>query len=417
MLKEVSCLEDLTACLFVSKGSSEDDSKIILILSPGAQPLPQDEEVYTRVLSVRRRSGAVLALESSAGEAGHHIAECLSKCLSQKGLLQVQHIATDAPSAKLLADLQVVCPNLTAISLDPTHAGMKYEQAFGGKRSHGSSLLRRLLVKFTTHDPAVVSNIWGPYYAGGGPPSPWTEQEKLLRCNILDGSMSLFRARRVLKSVEALLAWPTRIQFLEGVAALAAMCSQDLSRKVEGTKLTVAKLLHSITAADKLEYQFNNLRYRQFLPAAVRTLMPSGTTSNEALHAELNAWYRQVQQLHRSTLCLKLRVQSFGKLLSHQTAFNFPTTAQLSSQMVLAGAATKPLWTQSTWLAWVKTQRDFGRKPLPLQERKAAEKERIKARKRPAAEAKPPSKRKRTAFTLPRTEGIRRSGIHRRNVR
>lgn len=372
--------------------------------------------MYTRVLSVRGRSGAVLALEPSAGEAGHHIAECLSKCLPKEGLAKVEHIATDAPSAKLLADLQLVCPNLKAISLDPTHAAMKYEQAFGGKKSHGSSLLRRLLVKFTTHDPAVVSDIWGPHYTGGSTP-PWTEQEKMFRCNILDGSMSLFRARRVLKSVEGLLLWPTRIQFLEGVAALAAMCSQDLSRKIEGTKLTVAKLLHSITAADKVEYLFNNLRYRQFLPAAVRILMPSGTTSNEALHAELNAWYHQVQQLHRSTLCLKLRVQSFGKLLSHQTALNFPTTAQLSSQMVLAGAATKPLWTKSTWLDWVKTQRDFGRKALPLQERKAAEKERIQGRKRPAAQAETCSKRKRTAFTLQRTAGIRRSGVHRRSGR
>ena len=84
----------------------------------------QDEEAYNRVISIRGRAGAVLGLEPSAGETGAHIAECLKRCLPSAGLVQVEHIASDAPSNKLFTDLKMVCPNLRALSLDPTHAAM-----------------------------------------------------------------------------------------------------------------------------------------------------------------------------------------------------------------------------------------------------------------------------------------------------
>ena len=301
----------------------------------------QDGEAYTRVLSVRGRSGAVLALEPSVGESPPHIVACLQTCLPQAGLLQVEHLATDSPNENLLAELTNVCPNLKALSLDPTHAAMKYEQALVGKRSAGSRLLRSFFVKFTAHDPNVESNIWGPFYAGG--PVPEVRQEANLRQHILDVSMSKARARRILQSAEQLLIWPTRIQFIEAVAALAALHSDDMQKKIDGSKFTVAKFLYKLTAADKVEWLTNNLRYRQFLPASRRILLPSGTTANEALHAELSAWYKQVQQMHRSTLALKLGTQTIGKLLSHQTALHWPTTVQMPHAMVLAAATTKPL--------------------------------------------------------------------------
>lgn len=365
------------------------------------------DDAYSRVISVRGRTGAVLALEPSQGEAGLHVAACLQKCLPPEGLQQVEHMATDLPSRKFLTDVRSVCPNLKILSLDPTHTAMKYEQALGGKKSQGSSLMRQLLVKFTTHDANVQGNIWGPVYEGGVAPAQ-TEQEKRLRAQILDASMSKYRARRVLQAMEALLLWPTRIEFIEAVAALAAIYQQDMQRKLDGTRLTVAKVLHSVTSEDKIEWLFNNLRYRQFLPPNVRMLMPSGTTSNEALHAELNAWYRQVQQLHRSTLCLKLRVQCLTKFLAHETALHFPTTAQLPSQMVIAGAASKPLWTAREWKAWTQLRQQ----DLPLHRRKAAERGRVRECKRPACAA--PRRNKRTPFTLQRSQGVRRTGVHKR---
>ena len=39
----------------------------------------------------------------------------------------------------------------------------------------------------------------------------------------------------------------------------------EMQRKIEGTKITVRKMLYNTTAPDKAEWLFNNLRYRQGL--------------------------------------------------------------------------------------------------------------------------------------------------------
>lgn len=106
-------------------------------------------------------------------------------------------------------------------------------------------------------------------------------------------------------------------QCIEVVAALAATNQKDLTRKIYGAKITVAKILYQLARAVKAEWLFNNLRYWQFLPSNVRLLLPSGTISNEALHAELNNHFRQIQSLHRSTLQLKLRIIRLAKLMAH----------------------------------------------------------------------------------------------------
>ena len=283
------------------------------------------KEACTRVVTLRGRSGAVLGMEPVHSESGADLRACLLKALPEEALQQVQHVATDNPSKQLLEDLRVACPKLTGVSLDPTHTAMKYEQALGGRKSAGSSLVRSLMAKFCSHDPALEGNIWGCMYMGSNP-VPLSAQEVRVREHILTSSWPRARSARIL----ALSVWPTRLQFVEAIAALSATHSTDMTRKLEGTKLNVARLLYNITSAEKIDWLFNNLRYRQVLPAVVRQLLPSGTTSNEALHAEMNTWFRQVQAMHRSTLQLKLQIQSLAKLLAHQTALHSPTASQMS---------------------------------------------------------------------------------------
>ncbi|CAJ1349140.1 unnamed protein product, partial [Effrenium voratum] len=153
---------------------------------------------------------------------------------------------------------------------------MRYEQASHGRRTRGSQLLRRLMVKFTTHDQAVTTNIWGPFY-DGLPGHKLSGQEQSLRDAILDGSMSTARARRVLGSVEYLRVWPTRIQFIEAVAALSSENRSELDKKLEGTKVTVGKMLFQLTSVDRMEWLFNNLRQRYPLPHHDRAGAVDGT--------------------------------------------------------------------------------------------------------------------------------------------
>lgn len=113
------------------------------------------------------------------------------------------------------------------------------------------------------------------------------------------------------------------------MAAVSAARVNEMGKKIDGGQVTVAKMLHSVTAAEKAEWLLNNLRYRQFLSAPVRGLLPSRTTSNEALRAEINTWFRQIQGMRKSTSRLKLTAQCLGKLLAHQTALHSPTCSQL----------------------------------------------------------------------------------------
>ena len=152
-----------------------------------------------RVISIQGRTGAVLGLLPAIDEAAHTLAACVQACLPYGGVQQVERIASDNPSHKLFTTLMAALPCLKSIALDPTHAAMRYKQASHGRRTRGSQLLRRLMVKFTTHDQAVTTNIWGPFY-DGLPGHKLSGQEQSLRDAILDGSMSTARARRVLAS-------------------------------------------------------------------------------------------------------------------------------------------------------------------------------------------------------------------------
>lgn len=376
-----------------------------------AQPF-SDQESFYRVISVRGRSGAVLALQPSRSESAEELAQVLRLALPQEALVQTRHLASDNPSAKLFAAMSQLLPHLEGLSLDPTHGAMRYEQATNGRKTRGSQVLRGLLAKFSSYDPAIRSNIWGDMFTGLEE-RPLLPQEQRLQQDIQTGGMSARRARGVLTKVENLKVWPTRIQYIEALAALAATIGTELTRKIYGTKITVAKILYQLASPDKAEWLFNNLRYRHFLPHNVRTLLPSGTTSNEALHAELNSHFRQVQTLHRATLQLKLNIFRLAKLLSHNAALYSPTARQIPSSHLLARRLAVPVWTPRAWKEWVDQQRQNGVVEPPLQAQRAQDKETIRKKtlKRPGSQKR---SRKRTPFTLQRETGIHRAGVKRR---
>lgn len=368
------------------------------------------KEVVHRVLSIRGRSGSVLGLAPAKDESASQIAECLHCALSDTGLEQVEHIATDSPSLKLHTTLAAICPRFRGLSLDPTHAAMRYEQASFGRRTAGSSLLRSFMAKFSGHDRNIAGDIWGPMFAGQDA-VPLSQQEARLRQQILSASMPRRKAAQVIDEAAGHVVWRTRIQFIEALAALAARHKDEMSRKLDGTSIRVDKILHALAGVDKVEWLFNSLRYRRALPLPVRMLLPSGTTSNEALHAELNSWFRQTQRMHRSTLALKLQCLQLGKLLAHSAALYMPSARQMPWTHVLARALPRPLFNQQTWQRWVVEQRRTqtgGHKNLPLPRKRCAEQEAVAGTFKKPAFSK--TRKKRTAFTLERINVIGRSG-------
>ena len=168
-------------------------------------------------------------------------------------------------------------------------------------------------------------------------------QETRLREQISTQVMSKRKAQRIVSEAAHLQVWPTRIQFIEALAALSSLHPGEMHRKLEGSKTTVVKMLHSLASSEKVEWLFNSLRYRHGLPFHVRMLLPSGTTANEALHAELNNFFRQIQSMHLSTLSLKLNILRLGKLMSHNLALFRPTARQMPGAHVLARRLGKPV--------------------------------------------------------------------------
>ena len=110
----------------------------------------------------------------------------------------------------------------------------------------------------------------------------------------------------------------------------------QVDRRVTGSNKEVRKLLWAATAPDRMEWLFNNLRVRHAMGAPARALMPSGTASNEALHAEIHSWGTSIRSLHKSTLRLKLCIMHFGKLLAHHVASCYPGVGQTSESVLLA---------------------------------------------------------------------------------
>lgn len=373
----------------------------------------QERESIRRVITVRGKTGAVVAMFGAPGESSTDIRTGLEQHLPDKALRQVKFVATDCPSAKLFRELKQTLPHLECLCLDPVHLAMHYESASGRKKTKGSAALRTCLAKFSSPQP-TPDGAWGAFFAGGED-ERLSARECMLRSQILDGSMAQSKARRVLDSLDAQSSWLDRSAFVESLAAISAAFRQEVLKKTEDGK-PLTRLLWSAAQPDRLGWLFNNLRMRARFTKGDNLLLPTGTTSNESLHAEVNNWFRQTQSLHQSTLSLKLRILVLAKLIAHNTSLYSPTARQMSSSQVLARRIGAGLWTQEEWQNWAC---EGGAKAiLPTDQQRRAESEKVRKfnLKRPASKLKKPAaKRHRTPFTLQRAAGVKRAGVHSRS--
>ena len=82
--------------------------------------------------------------------------------------------------------------------------------------------------------------------------------------------------------------------------------------------------------------------------------MPSGTTSNEATHADINGVFRRVRSLRQSTLKSRLSVFHLSRLIAHNAALYRPTTRQVHAAAVRARTlANIMLFGSTEWAEWI----------------------------------------------------------------
>ena len=80
-----------------------------------------DFHAFRRVLTVRGRTGAVIAMVAVSSERAEEVVLSLAENLPARGLSQVQCAASGSASTKLYAELKQIMPNLQCMALDPIH--------------------------------------------------------------------------------------------------------------------------------------------------------------------------------------------------------------------------------------------------------------------------------------------------------
>ena len=405
-----------------------------------AAPVP-DVDAKRRVLTLAGRTGAALGVFLTKDEGSDEIAGALAARWSAACRSQTASVASDQPSSALFRALRGSCfPNLLFLGLDPVHLPITYEETHWRKKTVGSRLLRILMAKFTKVDCTLPAHYWGAPFDGTNAPDLRPIEERA-RAQILDHSLTKSRAQYVIDHVNAELPWKTTHEFIEAIAALSALVPEELARRTHVNNVQLKRLIYNATAPARMQWFFNNQRFRHSLPAARLALLGSGTSVNESFHHEINTWFRNQGDIYASTAELQLRIGFLGKLQAHSCALYSPTLRQLRHANVLSRSIMAWAFPGDVWKSYCALQAQCGTDVLaparlPLREarqrvarliaeraasvrgkpaaRDAAPSGRRGAQKKPAAWALLESLRdrrvpriKRTAFTLKRKPASR----------
>lgn len=356
------------------------------------QAIPEKDAKY-RVLTIRGITSAVIANELVRDESAAEISRVVNELLTSEQRAQVEHVATDTPSPALLKQLGKALPNLSFVSLDSLHLAMRYEDANGRRRTTGSHWLRLALARFSNVDGKLAPDAWGTAYEGEAVSA--NSEESVMLGHIQHGTWRESSASDCLEALTASAHLPyySREEFVRVVAAIATMHAEEADR-VAYKQTKVRHLLLSACQPANIEWMLNFTRFLHTLSADSRRLLPSGTTSNEAYHHELNGRFRSVQKLHVSTLKSRLNVMCTQKLLTHNAALYRPTTRQEAPRAVLArtlGAA--KLFNAASWRQWCTecdqpcaAREEAIRDRKRLREWKATVDDDVLCRKRPAGQ-------------------------------
>ena len=252
--------------------------------------IPEASAGY-RTLTCRGRTGAAVLIRVVRSEKATVVAETPSSTLPADHRAQVVHVASDAPSAEMFRVLKGVLPNLCSISLDAMHIVMVYQQNMNNKKTQGSRWLALLMDKFRKRHPVRTAASWGPFYTGQVLPSS-SADVRAMRERLEAPDMSAREAYEHLETVDPDQPWLTEIGFLEAVHAHLSLFYDEV-QKITYSGVSLHRLILNMASQTKVQWLLNDTRYRHSVERESLVLLPSGTTSNESLHHEINHWFRE----------------------------------------------------------------------------------------------------------------------------
>ena len=199
--------------------------------------------------------------------------------------------------------------------------------------------------------------------------------------------------------------WETHAQWCRALAAIATQFPEEMTRRTaKGTPV-----LRVLLAAGRLErflWYKNNSLLRADLPPGAREALGVGTCGNEALHAEMRGFFRQVYRIQKTALQLKLNLFVFSKQIAQDAALRLPPLRQMRPGRMLALVLGRELLPRGDWATWQAAALAGGRVQRvagPMARQRRIDVTRVRQWLRLTAARKAPRRTRRTVFQLRRT--------------
>ena len=325
-----------------------------------SQSTPLQDQRFT-LLTGLGLSGAIVMLHMAPSEASSHVVSAMVSDLSTSQLLQVRHVAVDDPSPKLQADVQEVCPNLRCLSLCIPHLAFVYESASWEHKTPGSRFLRRILLKVACVRGPQPNVSTQPLYVGGG---TLTRAEQIKVDHIRKGDLGERKATRLLRDINTTNALRDRGEYIDLLGALATLYPQEMAKRTTSGR-NLRSILVTSCSPDRLEFMFNEGRFKRTMTAHEQALFQTGVCGNEAFHREVKDTLSHVS-MHPSVLDMKLSYLKIRKLLAHNSALYHQTIRRMEEPEVLARrVAMIDLWPGKAWIKWCGPSDTHGRGQFP----------------------------------------------------
>ena len=260
-----------------------------------------EKHSYVTIVGLR---GSTVGIVPAYGEGPAVYKSALRSAVPREALSSVQFVSSDTCSGKMHNSLKEVLPNLRGVCLDPMHICFTVDKAMkknGVKPKIAGLVLRAIMGKFDVRHSQLANE---DMYCGGWLP-PMSSLERTFEAHIRHGSMPQDRAFDVLTSMNPNNVCKTLSNFLKLLAAYVSMFPEKMGSANQKGSLR-RSILNAASPAN-FQWYLNNAKCRSSLPVEADRAKGVGTTRNEALHARLNAHFRQVTVSAAKTLSVTLR--------------------------------------------------------------------------------------------------------------
>ena len=323
--------------------------------------IPLNEQQYTLITGLGM-SGAVLVMKMAFSEASPRIAVALVESLTPSQLDAIQHIAVDDPSVKLWNALKAVFQNLENLSLCIPHLAFVHESANGERRTKGSKFLRQILHKVSCLHGRSTYAATSPVYHGGG---QLTRLEAIKVIRIRNQSMRIGIATQIQKDINPNSGFKSRGEYMDSLAALVVLYPKEVRKKATSGR-KIKDVLATSCYPNRLEFMFNEARFKRHLSSCELQRFQAGVCGNEAFHREIKSTFDHCA-MHPSVLEMKLTHLHTRMLIAHNSALYHPTLRRMEEGEVLARRVPLLLpWpTDKKWNAWCASVAEHVRGLLP----------------------------------------------------